>query len=154
MNKYKRIFIEVLAPPFLGAFIVVFTDPGGYSFMDRIKAFPQFLYGTYIFAIMPSCVYALAMELWFWFGLRARLGLLCTVAFSALLGCGAGAFIQHITDGDVQVVLLGALVGLVIGFVVGRRQPPNKSPEPTAVGAVSSAVAVHVVSRRWLSFLR
>ena len=31
---------------------------------------------------------------------------------------------------------------------------PNKSPEPTAVGAVRSAIAVHVVSRRWLSFLR
>jgi hypothetical protein len=30
----------------------------------------------------------------------------------------------------------------------------NKSPEPTAVGAVSSAVAVHAASRRWLSFLR
>jgi hypothetical protein len=31
---------------------------------------------------------------------------------------------------------------------------PNKSPEPTAVGAVSSAIAVHVASRRWLSFFR
>jgi len=31
---------------------------------------------------------------------------------------------------------------------------PNKSPEPTAVGAVRSAVAVHVASRRWLSFFR
>jgi hypothetical protein len=31
---------------------------------------------------------------------------------------------------------------------------PNKSPEPTAVGAVSSAIAVHVASRRWFSFLR
>ena len=31
---------------------------------------------------------------------------------------------------------------------------PNKSPEPTAVGACRSAVAVHVASRRWLSFLR
>jgi hypothetical protein len=31
---------------------------------------------------------------------------------------------------------------------------PNKSPEPTAVGAVRSAVAVHATSRRWLSFLR
>ena len=30
----------------------------------------------------------------------------------------------------------------------------NKSPEPTAVGAVSSAVAVHAASRRWLSFVR
>ena len=31
---------------------------------------------------------------------------------------------------------------------------PNKSPEPTAVGACSSAIAVHVASRRWLSFFR
>ena len=31
---------------------------------------------------------------------------------------------------------------------------PNKSPEPTAVGACRSAVAVHAASRRWLSFFR
>jgi len=31
---------------------------------------------------------------------------------------------------------------------------PNKSPEPTAVGAVRSAVAVHIASRRRLSFFR
>ena len=31
---------------------------------------------------------------------------------------------------------------------------PNKSPEPTADGVVSSAIAVHAASRRWLSFLR
>src|ERR1035437_2175238 len=31
---------------------------------------------------------------------------------------------------------------------------PNKSPEPTAVGPFSSAIAVHAASRRWLSFLR
>jgi hypothetical protein len=31
---------------------------------------------------------------------------------------------------------------------------PNKSPEPTGVGAGCSAIAVHVAGRRWLSFLR
>ena len=31
---------------------------------------------------------------------------------------------------------------------------PNQSPEPTAVGAGRSAVAVHAASRRWLSFFR
>ncbi len=31
---------------------------------------------------------------------------------------------------------------------------PNKSPEPTAVGACRSAVAVHAEVRRWLSFFR
>ena len=38
-------------------------------------------------------------------------------------------------------------------FMIIDRQP-NKSPEPTAVGTVSSAIAVHVASRRWLSFFR
>jgi hypothetical protein len=44
---------------------------------------------------------------------------------------------------------------------VGRRIRWSKnefshrlSPEPTAVGAVRSAVAVHIASRRWLSFFR
>jgi hypothetical protein len=35
-----------------------------------------------------------------------------------------------------------------------RSDMPNMSPEPTAVGSVSSAVAVHAAGRRWLSFLR
>jgi hypothetical protein len=35
-----------------------------------------------------------------------------------------------------------------------NRHTPNKSPEPTAVGACRSAVAVHVAVRRWLSFFR
>jgi hypothetical protein len=46
-----------------------------------------------------------------------------------------------------------ALLVFRLGAKVSRTQP-NKSPEPTAVGAGSSAVAVHVASRRWLSFLR
>jgi hypothetical protein len=39
-------------------------------------------------------------------------------------------------------------------FTDTKMMQPNKSPEPTAVGAVSSAVAVRAASRRWLSFLR
>ena len=31
---------------------------------------------------------------------------------------------------------------------------PNKTLEPTADGVVSSAIAAHAASRRWLSFLR
>ena len=37
---------------------------------------------------------------------------------------------------------------------VTMNQWPNQSPEPTAVGAGRSAVAVHAASRRWLSFFR
>ena len=39
-------------------------------------------------------------------------------------------------------------------FGLKDSQWPNKSPEPTAVGACRSAVAVRVASRRWLSFFR
>jgi hypothetical protein len=54
------------------------------------------------------------------------------------------------------IVALRKLVGTEDGhsFVRFHTMLPNKSPEPTAVGAVSSAIAVHVVSRRWLSFFR
>lgn len=31
---------------------------------------------------------------------------------------------------------------------------PNKPPEPTAVGAACSAVAVHAARKAWLSFFR
>ena len=40
-----------------------------------------------------------------------------------------------------------------VAFIVMTLMP-NQSPEPTAVGAVRSAVAVRVASRRWLSFFR
>ena len=42
----------------------------------------------------------------------------------------------------------------VVHFCMSLIAMPNKSPEPTAVGAVSSAVAVRAASRRWLSFFR
>ena len=85
--------------------------------------------------------------------------------------CGAGtggslrwaqAFPQAPMPGSGLVALVRQVVvpspGLgfaeAFDFSVMIFWPPNKSPEPTAVGAVSSAVAVHVAGRRWLSFLR
>ena len=52
------------------------------------------------------------------------------------------------------ILAIGLLVEYLELFVLSVYQPPNKSPEPTAVGAFSSAVAVHAASRRWLSFFR
>jgi hypothetical protein len=39
-------------------------------------------------------------------------------------------------------------------FMSVHEMQPNKSPEPTAVGACRSAIAAHAMSRRWLSFFR
>ena len=43
---------------------------------------------------------------------------------------------------------------VAVSIYLNMKPWPNKSPEPTAVGAVSSAIAVHATSRRWLSFFR
>jgi hypothetical protein len=55
---------------------------------------------------------------------------------------------------QVRSLPVGERFDLPVFIMVFTSLLPNKSPEPTAVGAVSSAVAVHVASRRWLSFLR
>jgi len=126
MNKYQRILIEMLAPPFLGAFIFMVTGNGSDPFLDRVFYFLPFLQVAYTFCIIPSVVYMSVMELWFWLGLRARCGLLCTVIFSAILGCGAGLVIEYVIDFQqiLSTVLLwiGALVGILIGFYVSRQK--------------------------------
>jgi len=43
---------------------------------------------------------------------------------------------------------------IALSYRLSGISPPNKSPEPTAVGAGRSAIAVHAASRRWLSFFR
>jgi len=59
-----------------------------------------------------------------------------------------------------RCLLYAACSFFIIGIVVGiwsvrhKSTMPNKSPEPTAVGAVRSAIAVRVAGRRWLSFFR
>jgi hypothetical protein len=55
---------------------------------------------------------------------------------------------------NVESVFVMVLLSLLFMFDRKFDRMPNKSPEPTAVGAVSSAIAVHVASRRWLSFFR
>jgi hypothetical protein len=64
---------------------------------------------------------------------------------------------RHSTPAPYRINIEIAPMVLVCGlWLLARREPehhrPNKSPEPTAVGAGSSADAVHVASRRWLSF--
>lgn len=126
MEKYQRILIEVLAPPFLGACILAVRPNAADTLSDRILGFVPFLGAAYAFAILPSLLYMLVMETWFRLGLRARCGLLCTVGLSVLLGCGAGLVIEYVVDfGQISYAWLlwvGGLVGLMIGVYVSRQQ--------------------------------
>jgi hypothetical protein len=69
--------------------------------------------------------------------------------------------VQRIAGAGVRVFMPAFRAAILADFVVVHNlflfvadSQPNKSPEPTAVGAVSSAIAVHAASRRWLSFFR
>jgi hypothetical protein len=65
-----------------------------------------------------------------------------------------GSRVDKIVACIAVLLTIGLIVEVLQLFVLSVHQSPNKSPEPTAVGAVRSAIAVHVASRRWLSFLR
>ena len=136
MNKYRRMVIEALAPPFLATLIMAATDRSD-TFLMLLAGFLPLLLFAYAFGIIPSVLYALAMECWFHSGLRARCGLLCTVGLSGLLGAGAGwlSALLGMSLGfftkpdDSSLARIGLFVGLLIGFYVGRRQTPGAQPD-------------------------
>ena len=60
---------------------------------------------------------------------------------------------------ELCLIVIVVAMWLVAAWIIpriamSRAMSPNKSPEPTAVGAGRSAIAVHVAGRRWLSFSR
>jgi hypothetical protein len=85
---------------------------------------------AYLFAITPSFLYAAVMELWFRLRLRTRFGLFCTVALSSFLGagggllaCAIGTWLGLLIGEDFrEYVCNGVVVGLLVGFYVGRKQ--------------------------------
>ena len=78
---------------------------------------------------------------------------------SSVTALGGGIIAGTLTQTPEPSVSLLVLLGLCLAFgvrwfCIDYTKPPNQSPEQTAVGACRSAVAVHVTSRRWLSFFR
>ena len=130
MSKYRRIFIELLAPPFLVTIWLLITSSKSESISDAILGFLPLLCFAYIFGIIPGILYTVAMELWFRFGLSARCGLICTAGLSACLGAvagflsaGIGVLIGFLIPTDCwHFALIGVVIGLLIGICVSWRQ--------------------------------
>ena len=129
MSKTRRILIELLAPPFLAAIITIAGDKASEWYMI-IAGFVPLLFFFYIFGIVPSAIYAFAMELWFSARLRERCGLICTSAVSGIFGCAAGfagawsgIWLGFLTrPDDLSFARLGLVVGLLVGFYVSHKQ--------------------------------
>jgi len=83
-----------------------------------------------------------------------RLALLTTLAYAWFISA-IFWFIRSSFEWLCSLVSFFAFIVFCAVILIGFMNPmPNQSPEPTAVGACSSAVAVHAASRRWLSFFR
>jgi hypothetical protein len=130
MSKKRRILVELLAPAFLATlWLVVTSSHEAQTLSVIIFGSCALLVFSYLFAIVPSAMYAIAMEIWFRSGLGVRLGLLCTSALSCLLGA-AGGFLSgaigrvlgFLTPSDnFHFARAGAVIGLLIGFYVSRK---------------------------------
>jgi len=132
MSTNQRIFVELSAPPFLAvmwmtaASLVNGSEP---ILLVLVAWFPMLIY-AYVISFIPSLIYTLVMEVWFRSGLRTRFGLFCTAGLSSLLGAGAGflAVTIGIRGGPLigedwrDYTLIGAVVGLLVGLYVGRKQ--------------------------------
>lgn len=126
----KRILMELLAPPFLAAVWLAVASFKSETILSTLAGFLPLLFFACLFGLIPSLVYALAMEIWFRSRLRRRFGLFCTVGFSSFLGAGAGflataigALLGFLFLSDCpHFSLVGAVIGLSVGFNVGRKQ--------------------------------
>jgi len=122
--------IEVFTPPFLAAICLIVISFCQESVANVFLGFLPCLLLTYAFGVSPAFLYMIAMELWFYFGCHTICGLLCTVVFSGLLGAVSAylsvAIAAHIgllvgSEGF-KFLLIGAFIGLSIGFYVGRNE--------------------------------
>jgi hypothetical protein len=133
----------------IGAFLTAITLIAALYFSLRLdedhrsRFFDLFLSATTFFE--AAILGVIASPLLFFCLRRKRLSVALPVVFVSVLTTAA-----VLTPFSDYFGFFGAGIALVVS-VLGCTMLPNNAPEPTAVGAVRSAVAVHVASRRWLS---
>jgi hypothetical protein len=105
--------------------------------------------------IQPGSILGLWWTLWIVSNILGQASFRASMAARDASSLQAATIIDMASDVS-HIALCIAAITLISQIRESQinQQAPNKSPEPTPVGAVSSAIAVHVVSRRWLSFFR
>ena len=136
MNKLRRLLVELLAPPLLAAVALVAASFKQETLADVLFGFFPLVVAAYLLGFIPSLLCTGSMELWFCSGLCVRFGFLSTLLLSACLGAGAGLLSAVLgtrlgcSEADYLYLLqLGAFIGLLTGFYVGRAQTPAAQPE-------------------------
>jgi uncharacterized membrane protein YjfL (UPF0719 family) len=125
--------IEILAPVPLGAIAIGIVTLPSEGFFEIVRAFPIFLLVAYGFGIVPSAVYAVIMEAWFYNQLNERYGLGLTICMSSLSGLILGLSICALSTRFTQAGILdylrfagiGLTVGLALGYFIVSRVTPK-----------------------------
>ncbi len=142
MNRKRRVIIEVFAPSFLGTVLWYGGHIGELAHTGALNLLDFSIYWVlaFLFALVPSLVYALVMEWWFGRGLLDRARRISAVALSTALGFGAGYFVFRASEA--RVIWLGGAVGLILGVVLGlgAKDESPREPQP-AVPAPAGASA-------------
>ena len=125
MVRLHRIATEILAPPALGAIVMTAYVCVRSAAFEELKWLPVYLVCAYPVAILPSFIYAVAMEYWFRHGLQLRFGLLGTTLVSAALGGVCGAVINVLFHSPVPFAFGGVVVGTILGFCLGLSYDPD-----------------------------
>jgi hypothetical protein len=130
MNKKNRMLVEFLAPPFLAVVWLTISSYKSETIMSMVAGFIPLLFFACIFSLIPSLIYVMAMEIWFRSEFHSRLGFVCTACLSGFLGAGAGfsaaaigSWLGFLVPSDcIHFLRIGAVVGLLVGLYIGRKQ--------------------------------
>ena len=119
MKWITRVSLEVLAPPFIAA--LFFLTPGFVTepLRSMMKVVPTFFGVAYLFAIVPSIIYAIVMEVRFYRGAAQRSKR--TVLFSSGIGSLCGLVIALFLSPDITepvVYLFFGGLGAVVGCLI------------------------------------
>ena len=131
MTSRDRVLVEILVPAPLGTALLILWNLHQFIRMG-IVSWPIYLLFAYVFAIVPSCIYALMLELSIRRGWWRRVGPFGFIGFSTALGTGAGAVIWPPLEA--QVVGIGAIVGLLLGILLSgaAKMPPFRLTSDSA----------------------
>src|SRR5436189_5809966 len=104
MTRTRRIAVEILSPPLIAAFLIATDGRSADTVLASVFGFPIMLVYAYVFGIIPSAAYALAIETWITLKGHQKFGAFLTVVISSLLGLLSGYIVfflsQHLTKGS------------------------------------------------------
>ncbi len=142
MTRGKRVLLHVVLPPAFGTVFVfagiLFLEWRPRDPAEVVKGFFGWLVAGYVFALLPSVLYAGAMELWYRFGPRdsRRSALIVSTGLGFL--CGSVWLVGSLFGGSARVkagalvfAAAGALTGLSVEALIGRRAVFPGDPSAT-----------------------